>query len=568
MKKSIIFIISSILVLSSCKKNTDNDPKADPTKDLNTYLNQLKNIINPIPINSQEVIGSPVTSSTGTTYCKSTKYKLGPAYSEGFLLSPTNDIIYPGAILDGNSIYNGSYKLISLPRTGGIISTDNVGATIASKTIDETVKSKVQQGVLDILNEKLVGSAGAQINFEIKDIYSAQQVDMELGFTVGFSEKNKIKGGFNFSNSSTKSRILVKFQQIYYTMTYDAKQKPADYFQSGVTGQQVFNSINGASISPVYVSNVKYGRMAFYSFESEMSQKELKATLNVQLSKAKVSVEIDASYKKTLSDNNTTIKGTIIGGSGNDAVQAVNGIDDFYTYITKGGEYTAGSPGLPIAFTLRSILDNSVFNVVNISEYTVNECYNTVGSIKLNAARHISGGQNDNIFGTVKANLGYDNQTIPFGNAATTLWSNGNAIPLSTNGTEVTFPNSNPFNLIYDAAKFNDAYIMIYLNIANRYSWSNIGLDNHSGNTDDNLIKEYKLYLKDIVAKQLGSNWSPNNSQSGVTFDLNVAMDGQYTTDKACTRKFANSCTRWEDIDVSKSPSNMYFNFSINISKE
>ena len=568
MKKNSIFIFISVLILSSCKKNIENDPKVDPTKDLNTYLNQLKNIINPIPINSQEVIGTPVTSSTGTTYCKSTKYKLGPAYSEGFLLSPTNDIIYPGAILDGNSIYNGSYKLISLPRTGGIISTDNVGATVASKTIDETVKSKVQQGVLDILNEKLVGSAGAQINFEIKDIYSAQQVDMELGFTVGFSEKNKIKGGFNFSNSSTKSRILVKFQQIYYTMTYDAKQKPADYFQSGVTGQQVFNSINGASISPVYVSNVKYGRMAFYSFESEMSQKELKATLNVQLSKAKVSVEVDASYKKTLSDNNTTIKGTIIGGSGNDAVQAVNGIDDFYTYITKGGEYTAGSPGLPIAFTLRSILDNSVFNVVNISEYTVNECYNTVGAIKLNAARHISGGQDDNIFGTVKANLGYDNQTVPFGNAATTLWSNGNAISLSTNGTEVTFPNSNPFNLIYDATKFNDAYIMIYLNIANRYSWSNIGMDNHSGNTDDNLIKEYKLYLKDIIAKQLGSNWSPNNSQSGVTFDLNVAMDGQYTTDKACTRKFANSCTRWEDIDVSKSPSNMYVNFSINISKE
>lgn len=568
MRKSIIFIFACILIVSSCKKNKDNDPTPDPSADLNTYLSQLKPVLAATPVSTKEEVGKPIVSSTGTMYCKSTKYKLGPAYSEGFLLSPTNDIIYPGAILDGNSIYDGSYKLISLPRTGGIISTDNVGATVASKTIDETVKSKVQQGVIDILNEKLSGSAGAQINFEIKDIYSSQQVDMELGFTVGIAEKVKIKAGFDFSKSSVKSRILVKFQQIYYTMTYDAKQRPADYFQPGVTGQQVYNSINGAPITPVYVSNVKYGRMAFYSFESEMSQKDLRATLNAQLTTAKVSAEIDASYSTQMKNSNTTIKGTIIGGSGNDAVQAVNGVDDFYSYITKGGEYTVGSPGLPIAFTLRNITDNAVFNVVNISEYTVNECYNTTGAIKLNSAKHISGGQDDYIFGTVKANLGYDNQAVPFANAATVLYSNGNTMGLPTNGAEVQFSPSNPFNLVYDATKFNDAYILVSLDITNRHSWSGIGKDNHSGNTDDNLKQDYKIYLKDIIENKLGANWSVNNTQSDVTFDLNVAMDGQYAIDNACTAKVLGSCTKRENFDVSKSSSNMYFNFSINVTQE
>lgn len=459
--------------------------------------------------------------------------------------------------------------MVSLPRTGGTISTDNVGATVASKTINETVKSKVQQGVIDILNEKLTGSAGAQINFEIKDVYSSQQVDMELGFTVGIAEKVKIKAGFNFNKSSVNSRILVKFQQIYYTMTYDAKQRPADYFKPGVTGQQVYNSINGAAITPVYVSNVKYGRMAFYSFESEMSQKDLRATLNAQLTTAKVSAEIDAMYSTQMKNSNTTIKGTIIGGSGNDAVQAVNGVDDFYAYITKGGEFTVGSPGLPIAFTLRNITDNAVFNVVNISEYTVNECYNTTGAIKLNSAKHISGGQDDYIFGTIKANLGYDNQSVPFANAATVLYSNGNIMGLPTNGAEIQFAPSNPFNLVYDAKKLENAYILVSLDITNRHSWSDIGKDNHSGNTDDNLRKDYKIYLKDVIANKLGANWSVNNTQSdNVTFDLNVAMDGQYASDNACVQKIRNSCIKREDFDVSKLSSNMNFNFSINVVQE
>lgn len=101
MKKSIIFIFTCIVIFGSCKKKNENEPTPNPSADLNTYLGQLKPVLTPTPVSSQEVVGKPIVSSTGTMYCKSTKYKLGPAYSEGFLLSPTNDIIYPGAILDG-----------------------------------------------------------------------------------------------------------------------------------------------------------------------------------------------------------------------------------------------------------------------------------------------------------------------------------------------------------------------------------------------------------------------------------------------------------------------------------
>ncbi len=283
----VLFLLA--LLVTSCKKEKDevnpNKKEADPSLDLNSYLSQMSPVNNPIPLNTAEPVGEPVVEWNGSTYCTTKKYKLGPEYSEGFLLNPTTDVIYPGAILDGNSINDGGYRLVSLPRTGGVISTDNINAKTASKTIDETVKSKVQQSIIDILNEELGGTGNsAQINFEIKDIYSEQQMDMELGFSMGTSNKNKIKSGFDFSKGSTKSRIMVKFQQIYYTMTYDAKGRPSDYFQPGVTSNDVYTTINGTSIAPVYVSNVKYGRLAFYNFESDMSQKELSATLNAAFS--------------------------------------------------------------------------------------------------------------------------------------------------------------------------------------------------------------------------------------------------------------------------------------------
>lgn len=578
MRKLFIPVLFSLVLLgTSCKKEKEVEdevkkPVADPTLDLNSYLSQMSPVDNPMPLNSPEPVGVPLVEWSGTTYCTTTKYKLGPEYSEGFLLNPATDVIYPGAILDGNSINDGGYRLISLPRTGGVISTDNINAKTASKTIDETVKSKIQQGIIDILNEEGGGEGSvAQINFEIKDIYSAQQVDMELGFSMGISSKNKIKSGFDFSKGQTKSRVMVKFQQIYYTMTYDAKGRPADYFQSGVRSTDVYNSINGTSIAPVYVSNVKYGRLALCSFESDMAQKDLQSTLNAVFSALKVSGSLDVEYKKALSENNTTIKGTILGGSGEDAVQTIEGVEGLYNYIKGGGTFSASSPGTPIAYTLRRITDNGVFNVVNISEYVVNDCYNTTGAVMLNSIRHIEGGQDDKLSGTVKINLGYTGEG--FANASTTLWIQGGSfITIPTNGATIPLSNNSLYRLVYDPKKFDKAFIEITVDLINRHYWSTtVYKKSYDGNLDVAIYKTYKVYLKDIAKNELGGDWSMNNSSAidgSRTYDLNVLspkgedLEIPYTT---CDSPL--QCTPKVRID-SKAASRMYFNFSLNVESD
>ncbi|MCR6642941.1 MAG: thiol-activated cytolysin family protein [Sporocytophaga sp.] len=568
-----IFILAIAMVLfAGCKKNRDVNPNLpNPKRELNEYLASMQPVQNPGVIETAQALGDPLVSWAGSTYCKSTKYKLGPEYSEGFLLNPQTDVIYPGAILDGNSIYNGTYKLLSLPRTGGTISTDLVNAQKGFIEIKETKRSTVQQGMLDLMRDNQINgsSAGAQINFQIDEIRSEQQMDMHLGFSLGVENKMKVKAGFDFNQSAKKTRVLARFQQIYYTLSYDPKNRPADYFQPGVTSQQVYNSIDGTPFSPVYVSNVKYGRMAFYCFESTLSSKEIKTELEAQFTYAKVTGSIDASYKSKFTNDNTKITGTIIGGSGSDAVQAINGVEGFYSYILAGGNYSASSPGLPIAYTLRRISDNGVFNVVNISEYVVNECYNTTGALKINFASHINGPQDDNIWGDIKANIGIDsgNGKSSFAHGPVTIFFKPTAddrLYLKNNGEKVNFDeNSGKLEISYNPEKFDKTFIDLTFNLTNRYYWFDVGKDKHNGTTDDYINKTVRIYLKDIVDERYGADWSKVGDG---TLNYNLYMDGAYKTDRACTKKNAfGGCSSWSDIDVSKTASNTIFNFSINV---
>jgi thiol-activated cytolysin len=257
------------------------------------------------------------------------------------------------------------------------------------------------------------GSSGAQINFELQDIYSEKQLDVSLGLTVGVAGKAKVSAGFDFSKKEKVSRILVRLQQIYYTVTFDAKGRPSDYFQPSVTPAMVSRTLDGIPTSPVYVSNVKYGRVAYYSFESTATQDSLRVRVDAafKMLGGKVSTQIEAAVSKISNKNETKISGTIIGGNGADAIKSINSFPDFLKFVTEGGDFTKASPGKPIAYTLRRLSDNGVFNIVKTSEYTVRSCKEVfqTGDIVLSKVYGRNG--NTELYGKIKVQIGYDGET-------------------------------------------------------------------------------------------------------------------------------------------------------------
>ena len=294
------------------------------------------------------------------------KYKMAAEYDEQIALDPTTDVIWPGALIDAATIPTGQYVPITVkraPLTLSISLEQIVG--VKSKTIEEPKLSTVREAIGEILSQEVAGATPARITFNIKNVYSEEQLQLAVGasYKSGFGH---VKAQFDFSNSDIKTRILVKFMQVYYTIDIDIPDKPSDFFDSSVTWDDLQSQISQHT-SPMYVSTITYGRMALFSFESSEESTEVNAAVSAAFSGFKT--DIDASYKTTL--ESSTIKATIIGGSGASAVSAINGFDGIKEYILTGGDYNRDTAAAPLSYKLRHLKGNAVGNIILSSEYTI-----------------------------------------------------------------------------------------------------------------------------------------------------------------------------------------------------
>jgi len=218
----------------------------------------------------------------------------------------------------------------------------------------------MREAVSDMLAQEVTGATEARVTFEIADVYSENQLDIALGVTYK-SGVASVKNQFDFSKTDILSRTVVKFLQVYYTIDVDIPEKPSDLFASLVTWSSLDKQING-DISPMYVSSIAYGRMALFTMESTYSSTEIHNALQASVKAINTSVDLDVANKNILQQS--SIKATIIGGSGQSAVQAVNGCEGLREYMTTGGNYSKGTAAAPLAYKLRYLCDNGICRVV------------------------------------------------------------------------------------------------------------------------------------------------------------------------------------------------------------
>lgn len=358
---------SALFVFNLCCTNPlgEKEKVAGFNEDVSSmdYLSQPEELNEPVQV---AVIDSSEPSDDYV--CSVKRYKAAPGYNELFLMDPTTDIIYPGALLKGESIITGEYIPIIAKRKPLTISVSlqNISGS-PGRTVDDPKLSTVREAINDILSNEVTGATPAKVSFEIQDVYSSEQ----LALAVQGNYKNStvdISAGFDFNKQDVRSRLIVKFLQIYYTIDIDLPEQPGDLFKT------VPDLNDFGSSSPLYVSTVTYGRMVLFTVESNYSSFEIKAALNAAFSSAvqSGSISIESQYSNMV--NNSTLKAYILGGSGQDAVQAVNGIEGVTDFITSGGNYSKASPGAALSYKLRYLKDNSVANIILTSEYNVRQC--------------------------------------------------------------------------------------------------------------------------------------------------------------------------------------------------
>ena len=341
-----------IMVLTSgCRKD-------DYREQVNDMLGSMIPISTALPAEKDAALDSTATEKDTEYIYKIDYYSVAAGYNEQIVLNPQTDVIYPGALIKGESILDGSYVPISAKRRPVTISTSLTGSGKVSVEVPDPKLSTIREAVNSLMNQEY-HVPPANMGFTIEQAYSHSQ--LKLSLRASYSGIVDVSAGFDYSNKKIKTRLVAKFIQSYYTLDMDLPAAPADLFEGNVS------SALFGTFMPMYVSSVTYGRMALFTIESELEETQVRAFLQGSYASVEASVSTDFESLKASS----TMKVYVLGGSGADAGATVDGFDAFKNYIKAGGNFSRQSPGAPISYKLRYISDNTIGKIVFAASYPI-----------------------------------------------------------------------------------------------------------------------------------------------------------------------------------------------------
>jgi thiol-activated cytolysin len=294
-----------------------------------------------------------------------------------------SDSLWPGAIVAGDSVYEGLFAQVGFERDPLTVSVSLESlAGKKSAVLEEPSLAAFREALGGILDSELDGATPANIYSEIEEVHSQEQLALALGAEVSWlGSAASIAASFDFQEQETRSRYLVKFTQAYYTVDLDAPARPSDFFAGSVTLADVEARVDAGN-PPLYVASVTYGRMVVFTFESEYSSEEMNAALEFAYAGGvDVSGNVSVTYKDIISSSKITA--FILGGSGGEAARTIDSYEALIDFIKAGGNYSRESPGAPIAYKLNYLEDNSPGRLSLTTDYDVKECERVSQKVKV-----------------------------------------------------------------------------------------------------------------------------------------------------------------------------------------
>ena len=316
-----------------------------------------------------EMVTDPMTGNmvTQTYNCRVDQYAASAGYNELFLLNPTSSVIYPGAVLDGASIQDGRYQLISSGRRRPMnVSVSIVGGSRTSAAIQNPNSLAEVRTELNRIVSQATAPPPQNSQLTTMEVYNGTHFGLAFGIDVGArigpSVQVSLGTDFSVNRATSQRKYMSRFSHRYYTVDVDIPRRPADFYEE-------FPTIGNAV--PVYVSSVTYGRLAFFEMDSRNSLTDVSAALTAGLNvQGRVSVEgmLSARFQQIMTEAN--IRATAIGGT--QTRQTISDIDSFSNFLNLGGQRY--QDGVPISYTLRFLSDQSVARSNLSSTYSVRQC--------------------------------------------------------------------------------------------------------------------------------------------------------------------------------------------------
>jgi thiol-activated cytolysin len=391
MKKNLILIVAPTLfsLLIIYINTAYSRGSVDVAGSFQSNPRKIRNYISTIPLPTEppsQPIDPVVTNEKdaevefpdGQNYACTTKdYILGQNFTEIAGFNPTEDVVWPGALVQGRSISSGIPSRINLRHAPMKItispSEPGDNSIRVSNPSYNTVSAAVQE-----LTKKLPKVTPAAIGYEYAEMHTAEQALLKIGVAASWVGGNA-RGQLSKSGSKEDKSILVKFVQRYYTVTAEPVEQ-GRWFGSGVSVNDLkrFSSAaegsTGVTNPPAIVSSVTYGRMYVFKLTAKKTFDELKAAAAV--SHRFVSGNVDANAEQQIREQFSSIQVQFLalGADSEEAVEAI-ATNDFFKLLksgaTGGGE---NSPGEPISYSIRYLKNDDVAKVGFTTDYSITEC--------------------------------------------------------------------------------------------------------------------------------------------------------------------------------------------------
>ncbi len=332
----------------------------------------------------------PATYPDGSQWqCTVTNYSLEDNPEQFVTLSPNASVIWPGSMLQGQTVESGSPEPIAVKRGGGTIVMNllNSGKGVQANSYQMNLDEITQGNVIDAQNKILsnnVGGTPAAFSFESEQVDSTTQMALSMNVDVSWMSGD-VQAALSFNSSSHYSRYLVKLTQQYYTMVFQTPTSPSQLLDPSVTADELATYV-GPGNPATYISSITYGRQFYLLLESTASDQDMQAALQATYNGgfASFTGNVKASFEQTEAE--TTMKAYAVGGGADTTLQGVleaasgKGLEALFGFLQQGSTFGPDNPGVPLSYVVRNATDNTEVRVALAGDYSTQQCYPVVST--------------------------------------------------------------------------------------------------------------------------------------------------------------------------------------------
>lgn len=320
----------------------------------------------------------PITTYEGDKINTRTPFQTTLTVNELAAFNPNVGIQWPGALIQGATLKEGSLADINVDRAPGTLVLSTVGDPSRNErtlprsiTVDHPSAATVEQARATLINQGF--TTPAKMAEQVKVFYSLDEAMTEMGVNAKYMSSS-LKAQLNSKSYESQSNVYVYFTQEYYTLAMESPSSPISYFGDSVTVDDLRPYANTADNPITYVQSVTYGRIGLLMISSQAFSQELQRAVEAHVSYLKTNVDANYSDEQKKIVSGSEIRLFLLGGpiTNQQVLTGDEALKTLFTWINSppGSDPDSIRLGVPISTRVNYLRNNQVARISLTTNYT------------------------------------------------------------------------------------------------------------------------------------------------------------------------------------------------------